>query len=245
MTPEWLNRTLLLIGEKQLTHLQQVRILIVGLGGVGAYAAEMLIRAGVSHMTLVDGDIIESSNRNRQLHALIKNEGKLKTTVLKERFLEINPEADIQIISKFIEEQQIIEIFNSNNYHYIIDAIDSLSSKIYLITEAIKQNIPLVSAMGAGDKLNPSAIEVSDIAKTHQCPLAAAVRRNLRKKGIHTGFKAVYSTEKINKFSNSTFLSKDNKKNIGTISYMPAIFGCWCAAVCINDILNNIASKNI
>lgn len=237
MTNEWFNRTLLLIGKEKLKILQQSHVLIVGLGGVGAYAAEMLCRAGVAHLTLVDGDTIETSNRNRQIHALIHNEGKLKTTVLKERFLQINPNSNIQIISEFIKDERIIEIFDLSDYHYVIDAIDSLAPKINLIAEAVKRKIPLVSAMGAGEKLNPSAIKVDDIAKTHQCPLAAAVRKGLRKKEIYTGFKAVYSTEKANKNENSLPLNKENKKPIGTISYMPAMFGCWCAAVCINDLL--------
>ncbi|MDD3280302.1 MAG: tRNA threonylcarbamoyladenosine dehydratase [Bacteroidales bacterium] len=238
MIPDWLNRSLILLGEENLIKLQKAHVLVVGLGGVGAYAAEMICRAGISPLTLVDGDRIEASNRNRQLIALSSNQNIYKTQCLKERFLDINPDATINIVSEFIRDDRIDEILDSANYDYLIDAIDTLSPKVHLIIGALERNIPLVSAMGAGGKLNPLSIEISDISKTYQCPLAAAVRKKLKQKGINKGFKAVFSTEKISKNAFIADSTNENKASIvGSISYLPAIFGCHCAAVCINDLL--------
>lgn len=234
---DWQSRTLLLLGEEKLKRLQQASVLIVGLGGVGAYAAEMLCRAGINKLTLVDGDVIEKSNRNRQLLALHSTQGEYKTALMKKRCLDINPFAEIEIVSEFIKDEQIVKLLDDKDYHYVIDAIDTLSPKTFLIIESIKRNIPIVSSMGSGGKLDPSKIQIADISKTYQCPLAAALRKRLRKNGINSGVKTVFSIEKNNVHTIRSEADKISPQNIvGTISYMPAIFGCWCASVCINDL---------
>lgn len=239
MIPDWQNRSLLLLGEEKLLRLQDAHVLVVGLGGVGAYAAEMLYRAGVSNLTLVDGDKVEASNRNRQLLGLISNEGQYKTTCIKQRLLDINPDGNINVVSEFICDERIDAILDQATCDYVIDAIDTISSKVQLILGTMQRNIPLVSAMGAGGKIDPSQIHVADISKTHQCLLAAAVRKRLRHKGIDKGFKAVFSTEKKNIDAYTIDSTCENKQNaVGTISYLPAIFGCWCASVCINDLIS-------
>lgn len=238
MIPDWQNRSLLFLGEEKLLRLQNAHVLVVGLGGVGAYAAEMIYRAGVSNLTLVDGDKVEASNRNRQLLALISNEGQYKTTCIKQRLLDINPDGNIHIVSEFISDERIDAVLDQATYDYVIDAIDTILPKVRLISGVLKRNIPLVSAMGAGGKLDPAKIQVSDISKTHQCLLAAAVRKRLRKEGINKGFKAVFSMEE--KKSDTSMIDSDyeiKQSTVGTISYLPAIFGCWCASVCINDLV--------
>ncbi|NLJ82077.1 MAG: tRNA threonylcarbamoyladenosine dehydratase [Bacteroidales bacterium] len=241
MLPDWLSRTALLLDKNQINQLHKAHVLVVGLGGVGAYAVEMLCRAGIYNLTLVDGDRIETSNRNRQLPALLSQEGRYKTEVLKERCLDINPEANIQIITEFLKDNRIEEVFDLATYDYVVDAIDSLSPKVHLIIESIKRNIPIISAMGAGGKLHPSYIQVADISKTYQCPLAAAVRKRLRKKGVFKGIKTVFSTEPPNnKEIETSYKNIENHQNTqGTISFLPAIFGCWCASVCINDLIKD------
>lgn len=234
---DWKDRTHLLLGDEKLSKLEQSHILIVGVGGVGAYTAEMLCRAGVGKLTLVDGDIIDTTNRNRQLPALVSTEGEYKTEVLKKRFLDINPEIQLILINEFICDDRIAEIVSMTKYDYIIDAIDSISPKTFLLAEAVKQNIPVVSAMGAGGKLDPSKIQLADISKTHQCPLAACIRKRLRKLGIQTGIQAIFSTEKSKEDTmREDADSKYKRTTCGTISYMPAIFGCWCASVCIEGL---------
>lgn len=235
---DWQSRTLLLLGEEKSKRLQHARVLIVGLGGVGAYAAEMLCRAGINRLTLVDGDVIETSNRNRQLLALHSTLGEYKTELMKKRCKDINPLAEIEIVSEFIKDEQIVKLLDDTDYHYVIDAIDTLSPKTFLIIESIKRNIPIVSSMGSGGKLDPTKIQVADISKTYQCSLAAALRKRLRKNGISSGVKTVFSTEKNIVQTIRNDADKISPQNIvGTISYMPAIFGCWCASVCINDLM--------
>ncbi len=234
---DWNDRTRLLLGDKKLTVLQQSHVLIVGLGGVGAYAAEMLCRAGVGKLTLVDGDTIDTSNRNRQLPALISTKGEYKTDVLKKRFLDINPEIQLTLVNEFICDERIEAIVSMAKYDYIVDAIDSISPKTFLLVEAVKQNIPIVSAMGAGGKTDPSKIQLADISKTHQCPLAACIRKRLKKLGIQTGIQAVFSTEKNKEeATREDFDSKYKRTTCGPISYMPALFGCWCASACIDTL---------
>jgi tRNA A37 threonylcarbamoyladenosine dehydratase len=234
---DWKDRTRLLLKEDRLSVLENAHILVVGVGGVGAYAAEMLCRAGVGKLTLVDGDKIESTNRNRQLPALISTEGEWKTEVLKNRFLDINTDIQIITINKFLSDERIAQVLDMAKYNYVIDAIDTISPKIFLIIETLKRNIPIVSAMGAGGKIDPSKVTVTDISKTYQCPLASSIRKRLKKHGITTGFKAVFSTEiSLENVSREDNHSQYKRTTIGTISYMPAVFGCWCAAVCVENL---------
>jgi len=235
---DWKDRTRLLLKEDKLSVLENAHILVVGVGGVGAYSAEMLCRAGVGKLTLVDGDKIESTNRNRQLPALISTEGEWKTEVLKNRFLDINPDVEIVTVNEFLSDKKTAHVLDMATYDYVIDAIDTVSPKIFLIFETLKRNIPLVSAMGAGGKMNPSKVVVADISKTHQCPLASSIRKRLKKHGITTGFKTVFSTEiSLKDVSQKDSHSQFKRTTVGTVSYMPAIFGCWCAAACIEDLI--------
>ena len=237
MTQDWRDRTHLLFKDR-LAMLENARVLVVGLGGVGAYAAEMLCRAGIPMLTLIDADVVDCTNRNRQLPALISTQGRLKTEVMRERLLDINPELKVVILSEFLRDERIAEVLEMDKYDYIIDAIDSLSPKAFLIAEALKRNIPIVSAMGAGGKIDPSKVQVADISKTHQCHLASYMRKRLRKMGITKGFKAVFSTEEQMPNSDREDSASEFKRTtVGTISYMPAVFGCWCASVCIRELV--------
>ena len=236
MEQDWKDRTRLLLKDG-LSVLENAHVLVVGLGGVGAYAAEMLCRAGVGTLTLIDSDTVDCTNRNRQLPALISTEGRLKTEIMQDRLLDINPEVKVYILSEFLRDERIAEVLDMADYNYVIDAIDSLSPKTFLIAETLKRNIPLVSAMGAGGKIDPSKVQVADISKTHQCHLASYLRKRLRKMGITKGFKAVFSTEEQMQNANrEDTMSEFKRTTVGTISYMPAIFGCWCASVCIGDL---------
>ena len=236
---DWKDRTRLLLKEDKLSILENAHILIVGVGGVGAYAAEMLCRAGVGKLTLVDGDKIEPTNRNRQLPALISTEGEWKTEVLKNRFLDINPAIEVHTINEFLMGEKTAQVLDMAKYDCVIDAIDTVSPKIFLILETLKRNIPLVSAMGAGGKTDPSKVQIADISKTHQCPLAASIRRRLKKHGVTTGFKAVFSTEisPEDALREAPTHSQFKRTTVGTISYMPAVFGCWCAAAAMTTMV--------
>ena len=237
---DWKDRTRLLLKDKKLSILENAHVLVVGVGGVGAYAAEMLCRAGVGKLTIVDGDKIEPTNRNRQLPALLSTEGKWKTEVLKNRFLDINPDIEVSIVNEFLSDEKTAQVLDMEKYDYVIDAIDTISPKIFLIIETLKRNIPLVSAMGAGGKIDPSKVQIADISKTYYCPLAACIRKQLRKHGVRRGFNAVFSTEiRMENVLREDGQSQYKRTTVGTISYMPAIFGCWCAAVCINYLIGN------
>ncbi|MDR1181085.1 MAG: tRNA threonylcarbamoyladenosine dehydratase [Bacteroidales bacterium] len=235
---DWKDRTRLLLKEDKLSILEQAHVLVVGLGGVGAFAAEMLCRAGIGTFTLVDGDTVEATNRNRQLPALFSTEGKRKVEVLKERFTDINPAVRIHVVDEFLCGEKTAQILDGNKYDYVVDAIDTLSPKIFLILETLKRTLPLVSAMGAGGKLDPSKIQACDISKTYQCSLASIVRKRLRKHGITHGFQAVFSTETVpDNVSREDMTSQFKRTTMGTVSYMPAMFGCWCASVCIDHLM--------
>jgi len=237
---DWKDRTRLLLQDDNVKILEQSHVLVVGLGGVGAYAAEMLCRAGIGKLTLIDGDNVEMTNRNRQLPALVSTEGLPKTEVLKQRFLDINPNIELNILNEFLQDDKIASVLNADKYDYLVDAIDSVSPKIFLIAETVKRNIPLVSAMGAGGKLDPSRIQIADISKTHQCSLAAVVRKRLKKQGITKGVQSVFSTEiPQENTSREDTESQYKRTTMGTISYMPAMFGCWCAFACMHDLIDN------
>lgn len=236
---EWSSRTELLIGKEALDKLSKKHVLVIGLGGVGAYAAENICRAGVGEMTIVDGDKIVASNRNRQLLALTSTEGKSKAILMKERLLEINPDIIVNAVDEYIINERIVELLNQK-YDYVVDAIDTLSPKIYVIVNAMKNKLPLVSSMGAGGKIDPAGITVSDISKSYNCMLARALRKRLHKLGIRKGFKVVFSNQLIEKELVIPDDSSPNKKSIiGTMSYMPALFGCYCASVVIQDLIED------
>ena len=216
--------------------LKASNVLVVGLGGVGAYAAEMICRAGVGKMTIVDGDIINASNRNRQLPALKSTEGLAKTDVMGKRMRDINPDIDLTVIHEYLKDERIINVLDTS-FDYIVDAIDTLSPKIFLIYHSLQRKFPVVSSMGAGGKLDPSRIAISDISGTTNCPLARILRKRLHRLGIRDGFTAVYSTEVVDKSKVIPTPGEQNKASVvGTVSYMPAAFGIACASVVIRDL---------
>lgn len=233
---EWLSRTELILGKEGLEKLRASNVLVVGLGGVGAYAAEMICRAGVSRMTIVDGDKIHHSNRNRQLPALKSTEGIAKARVMGERLKDINPDLDLIVIQEYIKDERMIEILD-NGFDYVVDAIDTLSPKVFLIYHSLLKKIPIVSSMGAGGKYDPLKIGITDISETTDCNLARILRKRLHRLGVTTGVTAVYSPEKVDKSRIKEVSGEQNKASVvGTISYMPASFGIACASVVIRDL---------
>ncbi|MEY4875798.1 MAG: hypothetical protein RL708_947 [Bacteroidota bacterium] len=236
--PSWMSRTELLLGSSKINKLMKAHVLVAGLGGVGGNCAEAIARAGVGAITIVDADVVELSNCNRQLVALRSTEGKLKTEVLAQRIKDINPDVNLIIYDAYIRDEKTHEILDAAKYDYAIDCIDTLSSKVYFIKACLDKKIPLISSMGAGRKLNPTRIKIVPIEETHTCPLAFDVRKYLHRLGIRKGFEAVFSDELV-KNDEMTINPKGSKKRsfIGTISYMPAIFGLYCASVVIRNII--------
>ena len=238
MQSEWLQRTELLVKEEGIERLQNANILIVGLGGVGSFAAEFLVRSGIGNLTIVDGDTVDITNINRQLPALNSTIGKNKTDVVAERILDINPEINLKKINEFLEPEQMEEILTQEKFDYVLDCIDSLSPKLALIITCKRKKIKLVSAMGAGGKTDPSKVMVRDISKTNNCFLAKQIRKKLKKEQIHKGFRCVFSTEIQDENSLKMTDGSNYKKSFyGTISYMPAIFGLYAAAEVIRFLL--------
>ena len=238
MQSEWLQRTELLVKEEGIERLQSANILIVGLGGVGSFAAEFLVRSGIGNVTIVDGDTVDITNINRQLPALNSTIGKNKTDVVAERILDINPEINLKKINEFLEPERMEEILTQEKFDYVLDCIDSLSPKLALIITCKRKKIKLVSAMGAGGKTDPSKVMVRDISKTNNCFLAKQIRKKLKKEQIHKGFRCVFSTEIQDENSLKMTDGSNYKKSFyGTISYMPAIFGLYAAAEVIRFLL--------
>ena len=232
------SRTILLLGKEKFSILQKTHVLIVGLGGVASYAAEQICRAGVGKLTIIDADTIQESNLNRQLLALNSTIGKNKTDILKHRLKDINKDIEVITLKTFINAENIEKILTDSYYDYIIDAIDTLDPKVNLIKSAIKFNIPIVSSMGAGGKLNPEKVKTADISNTYNCGLARMLRKRLHKDGIRTGLKAVFTSERVSSDSIVLEQSQNKKTNIGTISYMPGIFGMFCASVVIRELID-------
>lgn len=234
----WLQRTELLIGNEGIDRLKNAHVLVVGLGGVGAYAAELICRAGVGTMTIVDGDVVEESNRNRQLPALISNQGRPKAEILAGRFVDINPEINLHVYNHFLEDEQLTAVLGTNKYDFVVDAIDTLSPKTFLILKTLALGYPLVSSLGAGGKFDPSKVEIADISKTYNCTLAKKLRKRLQRNGIKKGFDVVFSSELIEKEKVVTVAGKNKASTVGTISYMPPVFGCFCASVVLRRLLS-------
>lgn len=234
----WLGRTKLLIGEPSLRVLTQSHVMIVGLGGVGSYAAEFIARSGVGKMTIIDGDIIDPTNRNRQLPALATNHGQSKAIIMAERLMAINPELELNVVKEFIDPAMVKQQL-AVTPDYIIDAIDSITPKLTFISVAYQTGIPMVCSMGAGGKLDPTQLRVVDISKTYNCPFAQQVRKQLKATfNIRKGIKAVFSPEEPIKESLMLTDGMHYKKSAyGTISYLPAVFGAVAASVVIRDLI--------
>jgi tRNA A37 threonylcarbamoyladenosine dehydratase len=237
MDTSWMERTTLLVGNKGLEKLNNAHVLIVGLGGVGSYAAEAIARSGVGKMTIIDGDTVDPTNRNRQLQALTSTHGLNKAVLMGESIKLINPEVDLTVIESFKNPDDMKD-FMTQKFTYVIDAIDSISPKLYLLQTAYFNNQRIISSMGAGGKMDPTKIQVVDIAQTYNCPMAQYVRKRLRYMNIYKGINSVFSTELPAKHSiMKTDGSKFKKSAYGTISYLPAAFGLTCASVVIRDIV--------
>jgi tRNA A37 threonylcarbamoyladenosine dehydratase len=236
MSNEWQERTRLLLGDEGFEKLNSSHVLVVGLGGVGGYVAEQLTRAGIGELTIVDGDVVSQSNMNRQLLALQSTQGKPKAEVMAARLRDINPDVKLHVVSQFMKDQALIDLI-SQPYDYVVDAIDTVSPKVFLLYYAVQNNQRIVSCMGAGGKMHPDKIEIADIDKSHHCHLAFYIRKKLHKLGIRTGIKVVFSPEPVSKSAVIEEESQNKASNVGTISYMPAAFGCFCASVVINGLL--------
>ncbi len=233
----WNTRTELLLGAERVEHLLHCHVLVVGLGGVGAYAAELICRAGVGRMTIVDADTIQESNLNRQLPALHSTLERPKVEVIGERLLDINPRLKLTMLNEFLRDERTKEVLDTTKYDFVVDAIDSLSPKVFLLEYACRKGIPIVSSMGAGAKTDPSQVKQADISKSYNCTLAKTVRKRLHHLGIRKGIPVVFSTEQANPDAVVETVGETNKRTmVGTVSYMPALFGCHLAAYVIQHI---------
>ncbi|WP_261510353.1 tRNA threonylcarbamoyladenosine dehydratase [Chryseobacterium paludis] len=241
MDKYWLERTELLIKENGLEKLNKATVLIVGLGGVGSFAAEFLARAGVGSMTIVDGDTVDITNINRQLPALHSTVGKHKVEVVAERLLDINPNLNLVKINEFLNPDRMDEVLDSAKFDFVLDCIDSVTPKVCLMIAARRRRIKMVSSMGAGGKMDPSKVLVRDISKTQNCYLAKEVRKRLKKEKIDKGIRCVFSNELQNEESLKMTDGANYKRSFyGTISYIPAIFGLYAAA----EVINYLVKKN-
>lgn len=233
----WQERTALMLGEEGVKKLSSAHVMVIGLGGVGAYAAEQLCRAGIGKMTIVDGDVIEDTNRNRQLPALVSTCGKSKAVVLSERFLDINPGLELQVIHEYLKDERMTEILDQSSYDYLVDAIDTLSPKVFLIYHCVQRGIPVVSSMGAGGKMDPSLVQVSDLSESYNCKLARILRKRLARLGVRNGVTVVFSPEEVDKSRVRLEEGRNKRSTVGTLSYMPPVFGCYCASTVIRNLL--------
>ncbi|WP_413511969.1 ThiF family adenylyltransferase [Myroides odoratus] len=234
----WQERAALLFKEEGLEKLKNANVLVVGLGGVGSFAAEFLARAGVGTMTIVDGDTVDITNINRQLPALHSTIGMAKVHVVGDRLMDINPELKLTRIEEFLSPERTHEVV-TEEYDYVLDCIDSVTPKINLILAAKRKRIKVISAMGAGGKMVASKVVVKDIGKTEVCPLAKQIRKRLKKEGISSGVKAVFSKEKPDESSlKMTDGSNFKKSFFGTNSWMPALFGLLAAENVIRYLLS-------
>lgn len=228
----WLHRTELLIGSENITKLQNAHVVVFGCGGVGSYTIEALVRSGIGTISIVDHDMVDITNINRQLIADTSTIGSLKIEAEKERLLRINPSLTILTYSQFADASNLNQIISSD-CQYIVDAIDSVSSKLALAQYAFEHHIPIISCMGTGNKLNPTLFEVTDITKTSVCPLAKVMRKELKQRGI-PHLKVVYSKEEPHRFSSSL----ENSRTPASISFVPSVAGLILASEVIKDLIS-------
>lgn len=232
----WLERTELLLGYEGVEKLKSSNVLVVGLGGVGAAAAEMIARAGVGKMTIVDGDVIDPTNINRQLPAVHSKIGEQKAKIVGNKLIDINPELELTVIPDYIPEEEM-PLLVTPHYDYVVDAIDTLSPKVELIYHTFTSGKKLVSSLGAGGRFDPTKITVSDIKKSYNCPLGRYLRKHLHRRNINKGFKVVFSSEMVIENAVREEIGRNKRSTVGTISYMPPLFGAVCASVVIRDLV--------
>lgn len=248
--PDEFSRTELLLGSKAIEKLKLSCVAVFGIGGVGSYTVEGLARSGVGSLILIDDDIICLTNINRQLHATRKTVGKFKAEVMRDRVLEINPKANVEAIKAFYSEKNSSMFFEGRKIDYIVDAIDTVSAKIDLVIQAKKREIPIISCMGAGNKLDPTRFEVTDIYKTSICPLAKVMRHELRARGVDS-LKVVYSKEPVITPIETEHTSckyhcicpegtkrkcTDRRQVPGSVSFVPSVAGLIIAGEVIKDL---------
>ena len=220
------SREEVLIGKENLSKLKLAKVAIFGVGGVGSFVVEGLVRAGIGNFILIDNDTVDITNLNRQLHATHSTIGKYKVDLMRDRILDINPNANVEIYREFYESNEKNKILDSS-INYIVDAIDSVKSKIELAKDAKDLNIPIISSMGTGNKLDPTKFEIADISKTSVCPLARVMRKELKKIGIKK-YKVLYSKEEPIKL---------NVKSPGSISFVPSVAGLIISGEVVKDII--------
>lgn len=229
---KWLERTALLYSEEKIEKLQNSHVLIVGLGGIGSFAAEFIARAGVGTMTIIDGDVFDPTNKNRQLTALDSTIGKNKAFVLSERLMEINPKLKLNVVQEFVLPDRVWELLEEYKPDYVMDCIDSVTPKLEWIIACKRLKIKIITHLGAGGKIDPSKVKISKLENTHNCKLGAHIKKRMKRKQISLrGIKAVFSEELQRKESLKMTDGTNFKKSFyGTISYMPALFGLMGAA---------------
>lgn len=234
---DWQERTAMLVGEDMLEHFLSCTVAVIGVGGVGGYAAEMLVRAGVGHLIILDSDDVSVTNKNRQLLALDSTVGRPKCEVLAERLKDINPDLDLIVIDRYLEAEQAGDVLGEYKIDFLVDAIDTLSPKLHLIRYCMESGIPLVSSMGAGAKFDATKVRIADVSKSFNCPLAYIVRKRLRHMGIRKGFQVVFSEELPDKEAIVPCEDRNKKSQVGTMSYIPAVFGCVCAQAALQGLM--------
>lgn len=238
--PEIFNRTKLLIGEEGYKKLAAANIAVIGIGGVGSYTVEGLVRGGIGKITLIDHDLVDITNINRQIHALHSTIGQAKVDVMARRLKDINPEIEVKTKQEFCTKENVATLL-SGDYHYIIDAVDNITAKIAIMEYALANKIPVISSMGAANKLNNTNFQIVDISETNTCPLARVIRKELRNRGIFSGVKVVYSPDAIIKPNKVTIENSWGKKELpGSISFVPPVPGLLMAGYVINYLLKSI-----
>ncbi|MBP7273439.1 MAG: tRNA threonylcarbamoyladenosine dehydratase [Saprospiraceae bacterium] len=235
-SPHWLQRTALLIGDKNIATLAKANVLVIGLGGVGSYAAEFLCRAGIGKMTIADGDVVDVTNKNRQLQALSSTVGMSKATLMGARLRDINPDLQLTVIDEFLTPERMQVLINPE-FDFALDCIDSIQPKLQMIATCINNDVHLISSMGAGGRVDASQIKIMDIWQTYNCPFAQQIRKGLKRIGVKQNIKAVFSTEPVLKENMQLTEAHFKKSYYGTISYLPALFGINMASYVIRELM--------
>jgi tRNA A37 threonylcarbamoyladenosine dehydratase len=240
MLPTWLERTELLVGSDALERLQKAHVLVVGLGGVGSFAAEFLARSGIGRLTIVDGDVVDPTNRNRQLQALSSTHGQKKAWLMRDRILDINPECNVEAIDSFLDPEAMRSLLRSAEVDFALDCIDSVQPKLNFIATALSEQIPFISSMGAGGRLDPSKIHIGPLEKSFNCPFAKHIRKRLASEyGIRRGFDVVFSSEVADRDSVRLTDGSNFKKSFyGTSAWIPASFGIHAASFAVRKLMD-------
>lgn len=239
LSEDWQSRTSLLVGQERLRRLGGSHVLLVGLGGVGGYAAEILARSGVGRLTIVDGDVVNTTNINRQLIALHSTMGRSKASLWAERIRDINPDIQLEVREQFIRDEETYELLDAAAYDFVIDAIDTLSPKVHLIKALVERDIPFVSVMGTGAKFDPRQIKIGRMDRAKNCPLARMIRKRLRRLEVSLKFQVVYSEELPNEEAIVVTEGEQNKKSMtGTIAHNPAVAGCYAAYAALDHLIH-------